>query len=112
MRWAEEIGGRAALQKRSQANFAEIENWVASAEWIDFLAREPATRSCTSICLRITDPWFAEQDAAYRASVLPAHMGPRVSIEAGVTLGWERWIGDEAGVRGPTISPWGGGQPS
>ncbi|MEE2674822.1 MAG: phosphoserine transaminase [Myxococcota bacterium] len=63
LRWAEEIGGRAALQERSQANLAEIERWVASTKWIDFLAREAATRSCTSICLRISDPWFAGQDA-------------------------------------------------
>ncbi|MFP6625146.1 MAG: phosphoserine transaminase [Myxococcota bacterium] len=80
LRWAEEIGGRAALQKRSQANFAEIENWVASAEWIDFLAREPATRSCTSICLRITDPWFAEQDADSQ-SALVKRIGARLEEE-------------------------------
>lgn len=40
---------------------------------------------------------FAEQDAAYRASVLPPSVRVRVSVEAGVTFGWERWIGD-AGV--------------
>jgi transketolase len=38
---------------------------------------------------------FAQQDAAYRAEVLPAEVRARVSIEAGVTLGWERWVGDE-----------------
>ena len=37
---------------------------------------------------------FAEQDAEYRASVLPPEIRTRVSIEAGVTLGWERWLGD------------------
>ncbi len=37
---------------------------------------------------------FAEQDPAYRASVLPPEIRARVSVEAGVTLGWERWIGD------------------
>ncbi len=37
---------------------------------------------------------FAEQDAAYRASVLPPAVRVRVSVEAGVTLGWERWLGD------------------
>ena len=36
---------------------------------------------------------FAEQDAAYRDSVLDPSLGPRVSVEAGVTLGWERWTG-------------------
>jgi transketolase len=37
---------------------------------------------------------FAEQGAEYRASVLPSTIRTRVSIEAGVTLGWERWLGD------------------
>ena len=36
---------------------------------------------------------FAAQDAAYRESVLPAAITARVSIEAGVTLGWERYLG-------------------
>jgi transketolase len=36
---------------------------------------------------------FAAQDAAYRADVLPAD-ALKVSIEAGVTQGWERFIGD------------------
>ena len=36
---------------------------------------------------------FARQDAAYRASVLPPKVTARVSIEAGSTFGWERWIG-------------------
>lgn len=37
---------------------------------------------------------FAAQPAAYRHTVLPPHIKARVSIEAGVTLGWERYIGD------------------
>jgi transketolase len=36
---------------------------------------------------------FAAQTAAYRESVLPAHKTARVSIEAGVRFGWERYIG-------------------
>ena len=40
---------------------------------------------------------FAAQDAAYRESVLPASVKARVSVEAGVTFGWHRWIG-ESGV--------------
>jgi transketolase len=36
---------------------------------------------------------FAAQDAAYRESVLIPG-GARISIEAGVTTGWQRWIGD------------------
>ena len=29
------------------------------SDWVDFLAQDPASRSCTSICLAIVDPWFA-----------------------------------------------------
>jgi transketolase len=37
---------------------------------------------------------FALQDAAYREAVLPAHLKARVSVEAGITQGWERWVGE------------------
>ncbi len=37
---------------------------------------------------------FRAQDAAYREAVLPKAVTARVSVEAGVTFGWERWIGD------------------
>lgn len=37
---------------------------------------------------------FAAQDAAYRERVLPADVRARVSVEAGATLGWHRWVGD------------------
>jgi transketolase len=36
---------------------------------------------------------FEGQDAAYRESVLPSAVTRRVSIEAGVTLGWQRYVG-------------------
>ena len=38
--------------------------------------------------------WFEEQDEAYRESVLPASVRARVSIEAGVALGWRSYVGD------------------
>lgn len=57
--WAERIGGLTGLVKRSEANLAAVAEWVADSEWVDFLAAEPATRSCTSICLQVVDPWFA-----------------------------------------------------
>ena len=56
--WAEGIGGLPALIARSEANLAAIAGWVARTDWIDFLARDPAVRSSTSICLVIVDPWF------------------------------------------------------
>ncbi|MGB1375061.1 MAG: transketolase [Rhodothermales bacterium] len=36
---------------------------------------------------------FAKQDASYREAVLPHAVTARVSVEAGITMGWERWIG-------------------
>ena len=56
--WAEEIGGLPALIARSEANLATVASWVEASPWVDFLAREPATRSCTSICLQIVDDFF------------------------------------------------------
>jgi len=38
--------------------------------------------------------WFAEQDEAYRESVLPAAVKARVSVEAGSALSWQRIVGD------------------
>jgi len=37
---------------------------------------------------------FAKQDEAYRNEVLPPGVTARVSVEAGATFGWERWVGD------------------
>lgn len=37
---------------------------------------------------------FESQDVSYRASVLPAGCWRRISVEAGVTLGWSRYVGD------------------
>jgi transketolase len=43
---------------------------------------------------------FEAQDAAYRESVLPRGVRKRVTIEMGVSLGWERYAGDEGAVIG------------
>ena len=38
--------------------------------------------------------WFSEQDATYRDQVLPSHIRARVSVEAGIALGWRQFVGD------------------
>ena len=43
---------------------------------------------------------FAEQDAAYRDTVLPPEAEVRLAVEAGVSLGWERWVGPRGAVVG------------
>jgi phosphoserine aminotransferase len=67
LRWAEHVGGLPGLIARSEANLAAIAAWVAERDWVAFLAEDAATRSCTSICLKITAPWFAALDAAGQA---------------------------------------------
>ena len=70
LRWAERIGGLEGLIARSEANLAAIAAWVHRTPWIDFLARDRRTRSCTSVCLAITDDWFRRLDeSAQRAAV-------------------------------------------
>ena len=67
LRWAESVGGLPTLIARSEANLATVAAWVARTPWAEFLAADPATRSCTSICLRIAAPWFTALDAAGQA---------------------------------------------
>jgi phosphoserine aminotransferase len=55
LRWAERIGGLPALIARSEANLAAVAAWEARSPWARFLAEDPATRSCTSVCLRFRD---------------------------------------------------------
>jgi transketolase len=43
---------------------------------------------------------FDTQDQAYRDRVLPPAVKKRVSVEAGVSFGWERWVGDEGAIIG------------
>lgn len=49
-----------------------------------------ATRVVSMPCVE----WFNKQDAAYRESVLPAAVTARVSVEAGLALGWKDFVGD------------------
>ncbi len=67
--WAESVGGLNGLVARSEANLAAVAAWVVRSGWAAFLAEDPATRSCTSICLKVVAPWFTalDTDAQWRA---------------------------------------------
>jgi phosphoserine aminotransferase len=54
--WAKQIGGLDALVARADANTKAIADWVKRTPWVEFLARDPAIRSNTSVCLEIVDP--------------------------------------------------------
>jgi phosphoserine aminotransferase len=72
MEWGMGLGGLKAMQARANANYAALANWVAKTPWVDFLARNEAERSNTSVCLVITDPEIAARDAEGQAAFAKA----------------------------------------
>jgi phosphoserine aminotransferase len=66
--WAKSVGGLKALMARADANAKVIADWVARTPWIDFLAKDPALRSNTSVCLKVVDPAVAKLPADAQAS--------------------------------------------
>ena len=86
--WAERIGGLKALISRTEANFRLVADWVAQSAWAAFLAEDPATRSTTSVCLKIVDPWFlalaepARQEAAKQLAALLEGEGVGLDVGA------------------------------
>jgi phosphoserine aminotransferase len=53
LEWARDLGGLDALMARSRANAAALDTIVNARPWLGHLARDPATRSTTSVCLTV-----------------------------------------------------------
>lgn len=100
--WAESIGGLSGLVNRSEANLAAISGWVEKTDWVSFLAADPATRSSTSICLSVVDPWFAAKTEDEQRALLKSMT---------TTLEQENVALDIGGYRDapPGLRIWGGG---
>jgi transketolase len=69
------------------ATGSEVQLAVAAREQLE--AQGVATRVVSAPCLE----WFDEQPAEYREAVLPASVKARVSVEAGLALGWSKYVG-------------------
>ncbi len=69
LNWAKSVGGLEGLIGRSEANLKAVADWVAKTDWVDFLADNVESRSCTSICLKIVDPWATAQPAEAQAEI-------------------------------------------
>src|SRR5690242_20336062 len=58
LKWAELVGGLDGLVARAEGNLAALAAWEERTPWLRFLAKDPATHSCTSPQLEIVEPWF------------------------------------------------------
>ncbi|WP_119309507.1 phosphoserine transaminase [Cohaesibacter haloalkalitolerans] len=72
LKWAKEIGGLDGLMKRANANLATLEAWADQSDWIDFLAKDKAIRSNTSVCFTIKDKDVTALDADAQAKFAKA----------------------------------------
>jgi phosphoserine aminotransferase len=63
LNWGKSIGGLKALIARADANTRVLADWKAKTPWIDFLAKDAAIRSNTSVCLKVVDPTIASLGA-------------------------------------------------
>ena len=101
LRWAERVGGLDGLCARSQRNLAVLAQWVEQTPWVEFLAADPAIRSSTSICLKLTAPWFEALDVKARTQLVDKLAG--LLAQEGVAY-------DIAGYRAapPGLRIWGG----
>jgi phosphoserine aminotransferase len=66
--WGKSIGGLPALIARADANVKAVADWVARTPWIDFLTKDPAIRSNTSVCLKVVDPAVSNLPADAQAA--------------------------------------------
>ena len=67
LKWAQSIGGVAALQARANANAKVLSDWVERTPWVDFLAPVEATRTNTGVCLKVIDERVTSLPAAGQA---------------------------------------------
>ncbi len=68
--WGLATGGLETLIARTNANAAALDEWVGRTDWIDYLAVDPATRSTTSVCLKIVDPRVTGMPEAARQALV------------------------------------------
>jgi phosphoserine aminotransferase len=113
--WAESVGGLKGLIARSNANLKVLSDWIAKGSAYGFLAENEASRSNTSVCIKITDPWFAglseEAQAEAAKKIASALEKEGVALDvAGYRAappGLRIWCGatvDEADIK--ALTPW------
>ena len=82
LKWAKSIGGLKGLIARSETNARAVADFIAARDWIANLAVDPATASCTSVCLKFTDPRITD-GAAFAKAVAKRLEKEGVALDAG-----------------------------
>src|SRR6202165_1438615 len=67
LNWGKSVGGLKGLMARADANTKVLADWKAKTSWIDFLAKDPAIRSNTSVCMKVVDPAITALNPAAEA---------------------------------------------
>lgn len=76
LRWVESIGGLKTTIARSEANLQAVAKWVEGSAWAEFLCKDDAVRSRTSITLAIKDQWFLDMDDESRQAFIKTMIKP------------------------------------
>ena len=85
--WAKSVGGLKALIARADANTKVLADWKARTPWIDFLAKDPAIRSNTSVCMKVVDPAITALSAAAQGDFAKRLVAAVEKEAAGFDLG-------------------------
>ncbi|MDO9079056.1 MAG: phosphoserine aminotransferase, partial [Brevundimonas sp.] len=115
VQWGLAAGGLDGLIARTAANAAALDAWVRRTDWVDYLARDPATRSTTSVCLKFVDARVASMDddtrraLVMRMKALVEDAGAAFDIEShrNAPAGLRIWCGctvDVADIE--ALTPW------
>jgi phosphoserine aminotransferase len=85
LNWAKSVGGLKGLIARADANSKVLADWQARTPWIDFLAKDPAIRSNTSVCMKVIDPAItaltAETQSAFAKTLVAAVENERAGYD-------------------------------
>ncbi len=115
LKWAKSLGGGKAMRERADANAAVLTRWVERTEWIDFLANDPALRSNTSVCLKISDKAVAalpdDEQAKFAKSIAALLEEEDVALDIGAyrdaPSGFRIWTGSTIETSDvEALTPW------
>ncbi|WP_230558653.1 phosphoserine transaminase [Sphingomonas segetis] len=109
--WAERVGGLEALIRRADSNAAALDRWVQSADWIEHLAIDRATRSNTSVCLQFADRSDEEANKARQKAIVKLLESEEAAYDIGAYRdappGLRIWCGATVETSDvETLGPW------